>query len=157
MEFTVKGIKGFRGTDGHGFNATLYADDKRVALVMDEANGGEYRYEWDGKTNAERAANEKLFKDFIAALPPEPLEDDAEEWEKTLSPDVLCRLNMDQFIGRLVDNAENEKRLSRHRKTLVLYVLPDQKPNTMTTCKHNGDPEKMKALLLKKHPGIKFL
>ena len=46
MAYSVRNVKQFRGREGHGFNATLYRDNVKVALVMDAANGGEYRFEW---------------------------------------------------------------------------------------------------------------
>ena len=44
--YTIKGLKSFRGNEGHGFNATLYRDGKKVCFVMDSAQGGEMDFEW---------------------------------------------------------------------------------------------------------------
>lgn len=55
----VKNVKSFVGMEGHGFNCSLYIDGKKVAFVIDEANGGEFHYQWDGKTPRERSENEK--------------------------------------------------------------------------------------------------
>jgi len=46
MNYSVKNVKSFRGREGHGFNSTLYRDNKRVAYVDDDANGGECNYHW---------------------------------------------------------------------------------------------------------------
>jgi len=51
--YTVKNVKTFRGREGHGFNATLCRDGKQIALVMDDASGGEADFEWNDRT-AER-------------------------------------------------------------------------------------------------------
>ena len=39
-QYTVKGVKSFRGMEGYGFNATLYNGSKRIAFVIDEGRGG---------------------------------------------------------------------------------------------------------------------
>ena len=44
--YAVRKVKSLRGMEGIGFNAELCRDGKPVAYVMDDANGGEYRYDW---------------------------------------------------------------------------------------------------------------
>lgn len=62
--YTVKNVKTFRGHDGNGFNATLYENGKRVALVDDDGWGGGYNYQW-----LDPSAEQRL-NDFAAASAP---------------------------------------------------------------------------------------
>jgi len=48
--YSVKNIKRFRGMEGHGYNATLCRDGKKVAFVMDSGDGGEANFEWNDRT-----------------------------------------------------------------------------------------------------------
>ena len=45
-EYEVKNVKTFRGREGQGFNCSLYRDKKRVAFVIDNGCGDEYKFEW---------------------------------------------------------------------------------------------------------------
>ena len=47
--YSVKGFKEHRGTEGYGYNATLYRDGKKIAFVIDEGNGGEVIFEWNDR------------------------------------------------------------------------------------------------------------
>ena len=46
MNYEVKNVKGFMGEDCPGYNATLYRDGQKVALVIDSGNGGEVDFQW---------------------------------------------------------------------------------------------------------------
>lgn len=48
-EYTVRKVKTFRGREGTGFNAELCCDGKPVALVMNQADGGSFRFEWNDR------------------------------------------------------------------------------------------------------------
>jgi len=39
QQYSVKGVKYFRGCEGYGFNATLYLAKKRISFVYDSGNG----------------------------------------------------------------------------------------------------------------------
>ena len=45
--YSVKKVKTFRGMEGHGYNADLYRDGKKIAFVMEEGCGGEPTFEWE--------------------------------------------------------------------------------------------------------------
>ncbi|GAH34833.1 unnamed protein product, partial [marine sediment metagenome] len=45
-KYTIKNIKTFRGHDGQGYNATLYRDGKRIAVLIEFASGGPLDIEW---------------------------------------------------------------------------------------------------------------
>ncbi len=113
MQLTVTGVKSFRGTEGLGFNANLLANGKKVAFVIDEANGGDYHYEWVSDEA------EKSVEAYIASLPATPLKASAEDWERKLYPNGR-EANFDCIVGELVDDAENLQRFIRQSKTKTL-------------------------------------
>lgn len=153
----LKNVKSFLGMEGHGFNAGLYFNGQKVALVIDDASGGPIMYQWQGKTSEHRAANEKAVVQFVDALPPEALPADAADWERDLHSDGHRKLDLDDHVSRLVDAFENDKRLTRLRKTAVVFKTGTCKPGEMFTIKHKGDPERMKKAVLVRHPDAVFL
>jgi len=44
--YSVKNVKTFRGEDGLGFACTLYRGNKRIAYVVDPADGSFCRWDW---------------------------------------------------------------------------------------------------------------
>lgn len=105
LNYNVKGIKSFIEMEGYGFNATLYRDKKKVAFIIDSAQGGEYDYQWYDK------AEEKILSDYCASLPKYT----AYDMEMSVSPDSL--------LAELVDTYENKKRFARLCKTNTLIRL----------------------------------
>jgi len=156
-ELSVKGIKSFVGNEGHGYNATLYADGKKVAFVIDDASGGQTQFQYEGKTREERAANEKIVTDFIKALPPQAIGADAPQWEKDLYPSGLREINLDIYIAGLVDNFEVAKRLKSLKKAYVLYRLNDCKEGEFYKTKHLNNPDSVKTRVLAAHPDAVFM
>lgn len=55
----LKAVKTFVGTDGMGFSANIYLDNKKVGHVHDSAYGGCYDYDYDTKEGQE-AVKEKI-------------------------------------------------------------------------------------------------
>lgn len=101
-DWTVKGVKTFVGTEGHGFNASLYFRGKRVAFVYDDASGGPAVFNW---------------KDREAEKAMQALCDAAEPCKGvSMGPDLL--------VSVLVDEYEDNRRLRRHCKTKVLFRAP---------------------------------
>jgi quinol monooxygenase YgiN len=102
--YTVKNVKSFRGNEGYGFNATLYRGDKRVALVMDDANGGCYSYEWYGDASARKAEADM----FTATA-------------KQLYPDETFEVE-DRAVARLVDDVLLLKDAAKATKGKVAII-----------------------------------
>lgn len=131
MNYTVKNIKTFRGMEGTGFNANLYRGNKKVAFVIDDAQGGELRYEWEdykaervriyGKNYAgeeftyKGTPEEKLLVEYAASLP--GLKHGG--IEIPCSPDLL--------IEELINKAENRKHLKKLSKTKTLFKYEHDK------------------------------
>lgn len=99
-KYSVSGVKTFMGMEGHGFNANLHEDGKKVAFVIDDANGGCYNWRW-----LDNSAKERL----DAYLKADP------KWSKETFEVA------DQFIGSLLDDYESDKKLKAlcKRKTVV--------------------------------------
>jgi hypothetical protein len=117
--YSVTGIKSFRGREGYGFNATLHRDGRKVAFVIDEANGGCFRYEWLGKDVATRQADEQALADYCATLPPIDISD-----AKVNCVGVTMPQDADMFLATIVEDAENAQRiLPRVRVLLKKHVL----------------------------------
>lgn len=100
--YSVTGVKSFRGREGYGFNANLHRDGRKVAFVMDDADGGEFNYEWSAKDRAQARADEQALADYCKTLPPVEFQG------------ASLTMNADLFLGELVEAAENAQRLARH-------------------------------------------
>jgi hypothetical protein len=138
--FSIKGLKYFRGMEGDGLNATLYKDGRRICLVIDEANGGEYNYE------GLSAADEKMLKEFV-------------EVKRAEMPDVKNEygssdrelLNLDWMISDMCVAWEFEAKLRRMTKKKTVFITPDCKSGEARTLNHPFDA-KAKDSILKKYP-----
>ena len=65
-KFSVKGVKTFLGRDGHGVNAKLFFENKKIGQLIDSGNGGAM----DILYNSEGISREhKDMKILIASLP----------------------------------------------------------------------------------------
>lgn len=154
----VKNVKTFQGMEGYGYNAALYLNGKRVAFVIDEGCGGTPHFQWEGKDRAGKDANEKAVQAFIEAIPPEKCPEDAEDWEKTLyDKSGYRKLDLEDVVGRMVDDYENTRRLARQKKTSVPFTHPGVEKGNYLLIKHNGRVEETKAAILRKHPDATFL
>jgi len=149
--YSVRKVKSFRGNEGLGFNAELCRDGKPVAYVMDDAGGGMYRWEWydreaprtkvsvgglcGGEHERNATPEEARLLAHVRTLPKEE-----SEWDKGMSYPV----NDEIFVGGLVDDYENDRRLRRVCKTKVLFRLEGDKEGEYRTVKAAYD-ERTKA------------
>jgi hypothetical protein len=124
MNYTVKNIKSFKGMEGLGFNASLYRDDKKVAFVVDSAQGGCLDFEWvdsqepavninitnrDGLHHTYKGTpEEKILAEYVNSLP------------KIKFFGKGLKVDSDMFVTKLVEDSENEKRLKRMCRTKTL-------------------------------------
>ena len=143
MKLAVKNVKSFIGMEGHGFNATLYADGVKVAFVIDDANGGCYHFQW--------FTNEKQVMAYIASIPATPLEPDAEAWERELYPNGRTH-DIESIVGRLVDDYLNNKRFAAMSKKKTLYRLPSDDSTAWRSLSVPFSDPRAKAYLDKNHP-----
>ena len=113
MDYSIKNVKTFPGHDGMlGFNASLYKGSKKIATVFDSAHGGCYEYTW---VNGWNGTDAKELEEHIKTLPDEKF------GRHSLSMD------MDLFVGKMVDEFETKKRLKRYCRTKTLYRIDTTK------------------------------
>ena len=132
QEYTVKSVKSFVGMEGHGFNASLYRNGKKVAFVIDDANGGDYHFQWcdwkvpkveihitthEGKPHTFKGTpEEKILYEIIETLPKESSE---------YFPDGL-KVSVDTFVSKIIDKFESERWMKRNLKSKFLFQIGDK-------------------------------
>lgn len=125
--YSVRKVKTFEGMEGQGFNAELMRDGRPVAFVIDEASGGEYHFDWYDQSHGE-SAEEKLLTDFCAQLPKEKL---GPEFCSAAGDEIA--VDPDMYVGRLVDEYEDAKRLVRLCRTRLLFRVKGDTPGEYRT------------------------
>lgn len=63
----LKSVKTFIGREGHGFNATLYINNKKVGFVTDHANGGELSIDFEKRET--RIEFSQIVKEYFDEKP----------------------------------------------------------------------------------------
>lgn len=117
-EYTLKGVKTFRGMDGQGLNATLLRGNKKVALITDEGCGGELNIDFlDFKHG--KSKEEDLFNIFIAEQKLKADDTKKDEFGHT----ELFYFNAAHWVNTLVDNMANDKRFRKACKTKTLFQV----------------------------------
>jgi|TARA_Y100000310_G_scaffold233219_1_gene236079 hypothetical protein len=106
-DWTLKGVKTFRGEECEGYNADLYLRGKKVAQADEAAQGGPLQWYW-----MDRQA-EALFDSFAKSLP---------NLESQYFPDGL-EMDMDLLLGEMVSDFLQErdwKRICRKKTAILL-------------------------------------
>ena len=145
---TIKKLKLFQGMEGEGFNLDLYLNGKKIAFVMDGGNGGVFNYDFISPA----AATE--FVGIVNAMPPIPIKD--ESW-RDIYPDGLIPVTIDMAVDELINDHQHQKKLTKMRKTHILFTTPECAEKDFVSVKQNGDIEQYKKLILKKHPDAVFI
>lgn len=120
--YEVKSVRTFMGTEGYGYNCNLYRDGKKVAEVIDTADGGAVNFYWEAKGEAE------AFHQYALSLPMI----DMSKWGMADVPQ-----DIDTAIGGLVDEYENTKRLKRLCSTNWVYKFKNHKTDEIACFKKN--------------------
>ena len=122
--YTVKAVKSFQGREGYGYECSLYRDGKKVGRVVDTANGGMVDfYLNDGE--------EEILDAYCKTLP---------KW-KSQFDGKMNDTDADMFIGRLVDEYENEKRFKRICRTKTVVKMTTDEDGSYSTFKCKFTPE----------------
>lgn len=153
--YTVKNIKTFTGHEGPGYNATLYRDGKKVALVIDDATGGEMEFEWlDFK--APRVTvdwfNYKGEPDQIKCTPEEALLYEhirGKTWAIS-DDDPNHQTSPDIYVDELVNDTIVNQTYARKCKKVTLYRLKSDGEGEYWSINRPYSPE-VKAGIEKKH------
>ena len=166
--YSIKGVKSFMGTEGHGFNASLYRDGKKVAFIIDSANGGEYDYQWSDWKEPKVDINvtswmngepitfkgtpeEKILYEHIETLPP-------------IAPDDIItqemKMDKDIFVSRLIEKYESERWMKRQLKNKFLFQIGTEIGNKsyQTFKKSSGmNREQVIGYIKKTYPNKKYI
>ena len=92
LKVEIKGAKEFHGHDGQGFDASIYVNSARTAIVSDDGWGGEYMYHVLDQSKLD--AVKEAIKDLTWTS----------EWDDDVHP-----MTLDTFVGELVDEALEKK------------------------------------------------
>ena len=122
MSYSVSGIKSFIGREGHGFNAYLHHDGRKIAFVTDHANGGCLSFDWLAKDRDVAMADAKALEAHCKTLP-----------QIDCGPlivngcDVMLDADRDTFVTDLVSAVEVRRAMTASLKRLlskrVMFVL----------------------------------
>jgi hypothetical protein len=123
--------------EGSGFNASIYADGKKVLDLIDEGNGGALHVYAIGE---EGRRVEKELKALCATLP------------KDKAYGIEIDVDADIYLDELVNEAQFQAKLARLRKKATPFVLPGEDPSVGYRTINTPDVEKAKAFLDKKFP-----
>lgn len=132
MSYSVKNVKTFRGNEGTGFNATLYRDNKKVALVDDDAWGGCYSWDW---LDYDQPKVEVTFKnhkgeDYTIKVTPEHAA--YIEFLKAQGKDGEFEFE-DSYAGELVNKFLEMRDYKRWCKKQTVFRLKGDKPGEWRT------------------------
>ena len=121
MKAEIKNYKRFAGHDGQGFEATLYLDGKRAAVISDDGWGGEWN--WGIMPNMLPYIEE--FRAKCEALPPMQT-----EWNNELGElDMDAVLWIEQNLLRIADAKSYAKGIVTYldRNDGEIYKIPARK------------------------------
>lgn len=163
LGYHVAGVKSFIGMEGHGYNATLYFEGKKVAFVIDDAGGGPLDVQWEGPRDQTRTidgGNGKVWHVKATAA-----ELALEEAIKGL-PDVVCSfddpntgrpatlaMTAELFIDDLVNAAQALKDVRKAIKAGIMFAAEGKVYST----KCDPQSEKVRAQIRRKHPDARML
>lgn len=120
-ELAVRAVKTFRGMEGAGFNADLYVNGTKAALVIDEGNGGQYLFRWCN-VRAEKTLTEYA----KATLRPENRS--VKQLRKLgvffANGSAGLQTRLEEIVAKLVDDWEYQKKLRRICRTTTLFLAP---------------------------------
>ncbi len=128
MKYTVKNVKSFTGREGYGYSCSLYKDGKNIGTVTDTADGGEA----DLYLNSRDLEDE--LRDYVNSLP------------LGIFDGMEFAVSVESFVGGLVDEFQNAKRLAKLTKNNWVYKFKDKEDGVLSFFSKNLD----KALIEQK-------
>ena len=101
--YSVKKVLFFRGHDGYGFNASLYMRKKKIAFIIDLAQGSDFQIEEDDYEAVEKL---KLACKNIGLVP-------AVYNDGVKKIPVKYPYTIDSLVEDLLEDYENRKKLKK--------------------------------------------
>lgn len=165
QNYEVKNVKTFQGMEGTGFNASLYRNGKKVALVIDDAHGGDFQFQWDdwreqrvdinitlrdGKPHTFKGTpEEKVLYEYVDKLPLE---------KNKYFPDGM-KQTPDTFVEDLVTKYESDTWMRRQLKKNFMTQIGDKigSDEFLPFKKKPGvTKESVEKYIKKNYPGQKY-
>jgi hypothetical protein len=129
-DFTLKGVKTFKGMENDQYDATLYCQGKALAHIWDDGWGGCLNVEYKSP------AAEQIVKAFCATQPPMIC-----EWiDKETGKPGEIKYDIELLAGDLMDiyyRDKEEARFARHAKKTCLFRLKGDEADTWRQCGKN--------------------
>ena len=114
--YSVKNVKTFMGMDTHGFNASLYCENKKVADLIDDGSGGDMMIYWK---DLDQPRVMVTTKNILG----EEVKQRMTKQENAFFKQFKDHLEAITFLYRMIDNYENEKYLKRLCKNKTILEL----------------------------------
>lgn len=163
--YEVKGLKFWTGTDGQGYEGTLYRNGKKVATFLEEGGGGEPYITWvdrlEAFTTGDALVWDNDLKKRVVKLRDRMTPEEARLWAHVLtlpayvSPviaDCVLEMTPDLFIDCLVGDWQLLQKMKRMLKGKVVLIDGGK----LYTIKAPWTNERGDALR-KKYPNATFL
>lgn len=150
--YTITKIKTFNGREGQGLNATICANGKPICFVMDDASGGEVRYDYrNSKQNRESflattlamaAQAEKEIGEYCLSLLTDAerarSQKECAEMKASYAPQLNIEMKMrgdavENWVNNTIDALQTKKRFDRISKTKTLFRLKGDKVDEWRT------------------------
>lgn len=135
-QYAIKSFKTFRSMEGGGFNATLYRDGNKVALVDDEGNGGPLSFQWVDHaapavsriiTHVDKTVPSGQ-REHTVSLSPEAalLHDYTTAMPASKMFGMELPMDSELFIGNLVEDHQASQKIKKLLKTHLVVVAKGQ-------------------------------
>jgi len=150
--YEVKGVIDEIGHDLAGFKATLYYDNKKVAVVYDDGYGAGYEYSWIDKNH------EPEFNKFIESE--HKLREKEFQPKDDLEKEVGFIFDKDIFVSELVDKYHKLKELRGFCRKGIHFQVGDMIGSDVykyVKTKYSGNETKFEEYLKKKYPNEKVM
>jgi hypothetical protein len=137
--YSVKGIKNITGTEGAGYECTLYREGKKVAVAVDHADGGPVHFYWvdkvpatvhvytyEGKPHSYKGTEEEaMFAAFC---------NEKGTYQNQFDKSLTMRYDMDTVVEDLVNDVMLLKQAEKLTKkdTRIAYFTGDGKLYTVS-------------------------
>ncbi len=140
--FTVKGLKFFRGREGHGYNMTLLKDGVKVMEVIEQGDGGEPYFDFFN-------GGEKIMKDLVEErrllIPADKTSFDGSYNDREM-------FDLGILVEEMSIRMETEQKLRRTMKKRTVFRTPQQDDRATCSINMEWSPE-AKRWVEKNHPG----
>lgn len=134
-QLQIKGLKTWSTNDGGGYQYNLYKDNKKIAFVHNDGNGGCLQIEWFDDN-----AKQEIFN-HVSTLP---------DW-KIEEHNISGKMTIDLFLAEFLSDYEWQKKLAKHRKNGILFRFLTDSINSFRILK-TLDVAKAVEYLDKKYP-----